>query len=112
MKNKEQQKQIKKVIQGLLISLPELRDNDERLVSNVLYKHLKDNGTDAETITGMELLKLYSEGKLPTIDYITRVRRKLQEDIAELRGASYKERQEKAKVVKEKIKKGKIEETL
>jgi hypothetical protein len=95
-------KAIKQMIHGILIIYPELRDNDERLAGNIIYQILVNNRYDVNKTSALQLLKLYSEGCLPTIDYITRVRRKLQEEIPELRGEKYVERHRRCgKVINE-----------
>ena len=91
------------IIESLLTEVPTLRDDDERLVSNTLYKFIKDLGYNPNEIAASVLLRLYSEGKLPTVDYITRLRRKIQEERIDLRGDRYNKRQSKGGQIKKEI---------
>lgn len=92
-----------KIVENLLDSRDYLRDDDERLVANTLYQFIKDSGKSPDQMSAAEFLKEYSLGNLPTADYITRVRRKLQEENPNLRGSRYKERQLKGGNVKAEI---------
>lgn len=91
------------IIESLLIEVPTLRDNDERLVANTLFQFIKYLGYNPNEIAASVLLRLYSEGKLPTIDYITRLRRKIQEERIDLRGERYINRQSKGGQIKKEI---------
>lgn len=105
-------KKIKEVIQDLLTKQDSLKDNDERLAANVLHQALKLLGKDPATLSAYSLLQLYADNKLPTIDYITRVRRKLQESNPDLRGEAYAKRKQKAEEVKRNINKTDIDEVF
>lgn len=105
-------KKIKEVIQDLLTKQDSLKDNDERLAANVLHQALKLLGKDPATLSAYSLLQLYADNKLPTVDYITRVRRKLQEENPNLRGVAYYKRKQKAETIKRNINKSNINEVL
>ena len=75
-------------IEGLLISYPQLRDDDRRLVANVWYGEMNKDG-----IT--DFLTAYATKQITMSDTITRIRRKLQEDRPDLRGAKWAERHKK-----------------
>lgn len=109
---KPNKKTIKTLIHFLLEEKAHLRDDDEALVSNILYLFLQKRNIDAEKITAFELLKMYAKKELPTADYITRVRRKLQELNENLRGKTYKVRKTKEEEVKQNINKNEIDEIL
>jgi hypothetical protein len=82
---------IKNDVRELLVKYPEYRDNDLRLIAGFYY--LKYGGREKfSSLSAFAFLKDFSEGKFPLPDYITRVRRKLQEDEAELRGEKWIER--------------------
>jgi hypothetical protein len=83
----------------LLKQHPHLRDCDERLVANVWHAEIGD----PSAISAYAMLELYANGKLTNSDYITRVRRKLQEENPELRGRLYKERHKKQDVIKHQL---------
>ena len=85
--------QLEKRVRALLTARPELRDNDQRLVSNVWWQCLKFDKIDPDTMPSTKLLLLLSQGKLPNHDSITRARRKLQEVDESLRGEKYNKRQ-------------------
>ena len=65
------------------------RDNDNKLIAAYYYSHFVKFSAQK---TALDFLKDLAEGKMPTPDYITRVRRKLQEEDVGLRGKKYKER--------------------
>ena len=75
-------------IEGLLISYPQLRDDDRRLVANVWYGEMNKDG-----IT--DFLTAYATKQITMSDTITRIRRKLQEEKPSLRGTKWHERHEK-----------------
>ena len=84
-------KNMKGEVRQLLKDNDSCRDSDAKLVATFYYK--KFGGKEVfEKKTAFDFLKVLAEGKIPFPDYITRVRRKLQETEPELRGASYKKR--------------------
>lgn len=96
---------IKAEVERLLEIKPHLRDDDNKLIANVWFKEakkLKESGFKCDT--DMDLLYLFSEGKLTPPESITRCRRKLQEVNEGLRGDRYKERQEAEEKVKAELK--------
>lgn len=105
-------KTVKILIQDILISYPSTRDNDEKLAANVLHFFLLKRNVDSKNISANKLLEMYSQGQLPTIDYITRIRRKLQELNPDIRGNNYNIRQSKSKKVKENINTKPIDKVL
>jgi len=82
----------KEIVTNLLTKYPELRDNDSRLVSNVWVHELKQMKFNHDSIKATVLLSLYATGRLTSSDSITRLRRKLQEENPQLRGAMYNKR--------------------
>ena len=72
-------------ITKLLTIRPHLRDNDRRLTCNIWW----DSVPNPESITFKDFTDLYIKGKIPESDSITRCRRKVQEEIKELRGKSW-----------------------
>jgi len=105
-------KSVRIMIEHILQSYPQTRDNDERLAANVLHFFLKKRNIHTTELNAQQLLQMYAEGKLPTIDYITRVRRKLQEENPHIRGEMYKIRKGKSTKVKETINNKPINEVL
>lgn len=84
-------KSIKEDVRELLMTYPQYRDDDSKLISAFYY--LKYGGKEAfESATAFEFLKDFANGRFPFPDSITRVRRKLQEQEPLLRGEKYKER--------------------
>lgn len=84
-------KGIKDDVRELLEKYPEYRDNDNRLVS--AYYYVKYGGKEVfDNISAFQFLKDFAEGRFPLPDYITRVRRKLQEQNPNLRGDKWVER--------------------
>lgn len=83
----------KEQVERLLREIPELRDNDERLVSNFWYRQLKHNGKDPHSLSCMEFLEIYKQNEILTgADIIVRARAKAQQKNPELRGEKYEER--------------------
>lgn len=69
-----------------------LKDDDNRLCSNIWASEIKESGLQLNsTIT--EFLKLYAKNKLSPATSISRARAKLQEQFPEFRGKSYYLRQ-------------------
>ena len=67
-----------------------LRDSDTRLLANIWASEV---GSRINQMNAVELLKMMAEGKLPSAETIRRTRQKVQEEMPELRGESYRERQ-------------------
>ena len=66
---------------------PSLKDDDNRLCSNIWLSELNDlNGLD---ISASDFLKLYAANKLTSAPSIKRARAKLQEEEPEYRGEKY-----------------------
>jgi hypothetical protein len=86
----EEIKNIKDTVTELLIKDEKLRDNDYKLISTIWYLQLKSS--DLEKITGFQLLKIHSEGKLICSESIRRCRALLQKNDPTLRGKYYKQR--------------------
>jgi hypothetical protein len=91
--------QITHRVMTLLKQHPHLRDSDEKLVANVWHNEIGN----PSAISAFAMLELYANGKLTNSDYITRVRRKLQEEYPELRGKLYKERHKKQELIKHQL---------
>jgi hypothetical protein len=87
----DKMKNIKQDIRSLLLQDNRYRDDDALLVCRFYYN--KCGGEDAfKTMSAISLLNLLASKALPFPDYITRVRRKLQEQEPELRGTKWAER--------------------
>jgi hypothetical protein len=91
---------LKSDIKGLLETVPQLRDSDNLLVSTYYSILLKNQ---IAKLSGVALLKLIRDGRLPSGDNICRVRRKIQADTPELRGKTYLKRKELEVEVRENI---------
>lgn len=94
-------KNLQDVVQALLEKFPEFKDDDNRLIAHIWWKHLKNNDIPEDIIT-MDFLKLYAKGEIPQADMITRARRKVQQDFPHLRGKVWEERHK----LKEEVRKG------
>lgn len=97
-------KNIQDVVKDALIRYPKYRDDDNKLVAYIWWKHLKKNNIP-EDIIAMDFLQLYAKNELPQADAITRARRKVQEENPELRGELYNERHQLKEEVKNNINK-------
>lgn len=81
-----------------LILNPKLRDSNELLY----YTYLKSLGYDVTKST-KEFLQDMEKRKIPYIDTISRVSRRVQEENVDLRGKTYKKRKIKEVEIKEEI---------
>ena len=72
-------------VTNLLKKKSHLRDNDRRLTCNIWWKSV----SNPELLMFEDFINLYIDGTIPESDSITRCRRKLQEEIKELRGKSW-----------------------
>jgi septal ring factor EnvC (AmiA/AmiB activator) len=79
-------KELSAKVSSLLKFVPETRDNDRYLVSEIWSQE-----TEAETVN--EFLIEIEDGKLSHFETITRIRRRLQEEDEDLRGETYEQRQ-------------------
>lgn len=96
-----QMKTIKGKVRFLLEQYPQLRDNDFKLVA--MFYYLEIGSDKVESMTGYEVLKHLSNGKLSSPESIRRVRQKLQEDNENLRGSNYQRRKDDADTIRDKI---------
>lgn len=85
-------KKLREKIIEIFRKYPSYRDDDLKLISYIWYYQLKKMNYDPDKITAMQFLKLHSEDKIANSESITRCRRKIQEDIPELRGKLWKPR--------------------
>ena len=95
-------KNMQEVVATALEKYAHLRDDDNRLVAYIWWKHLKDNKIPEDIIT-MDFLQLYASNQLPQADVITRARRKVQEEKPNLRGKLWNERHQLKEEVKNNI---------
>jgi hypothetical protein len=84
----------------LLKKKSHLRDNDRRLTANIWWKSV----SNPELLMFEDFINLYIDGKVPESDSITRCRRKIQEEIEELRGESWDLRHGLEDAVKKELK--------
>lgn len=85
-------------VQCFLEAYPRYRDNDNMLVAKIWWDELFGNvAVKPENCTmGLfEFLMRYKDNKITPADYITRARRKVQEEYPHLRGKTYKQRKSK-----------------
>ncbi len=94
-------KNIKPKVLKLLQDYPFLRDSDMHLLSSVWTRQIEGSILDISTIHFLEMLR---NGKLSNPETIRRCRQKIQEQRPELRGTSYKARNQKALETKQQIK--------
>ncbi|MFN7913323.1 MAG: hypothetical protein ACK5QC_15980 [Bacteroidota bacterium] len=93
----------KDLITSWLIRYPELRDNDAKLIANIWAKSIGQERFD--NMSARDLLQMFVNGDLLQVETIRRTRQKIQEHNPFLRGASYRQRQERATEVTKGIKK-------
>ena len=83
----------------LLKKKSHLRDNDRRLTCNIWWKSV----SNPKLLMFEDFIALYIKGDIPESDSITRCRRKVQEEMKELRGESWDKRHGLEKVVQEEL---------
>ena len=82
-------KKLQDRIKELLTINPVCKDDDNKLIANIWWDSL---GREADQMSAYDLLKKLADGKMPSADGITRCRRKLQEQNANLRGEMWYKR--------------------
>ena len=83
----------------LLKKKSHLRDSDRRLTCNIWWK----SDSNPKFLMFEDFINLYLKGDIPESDSITRCRRKVQEEMKELRGESWDKRHGLEKVVQEEL---------
>ena len=91
-------------VKDILIKYPQTQDSDSELIALFWWEELANNSQGIDRDNFKIFLRCFREGALTMPDTITRVRRKLQEEIPSLRGANYEKRHAATKIVKEEIK--------
>jgi hypothetical protein len=74
----------RELVKDILISFPESRDSDEKLVARIWHWQIKSKNLKEP------VLKLLYDGQLIPVKSIERCRRDLQSKLPELRGTKYK----------------------
>jgi hypothetical protein len=99
----DQMRLIKDKVISLLTADAKYREDDNKLIARIWYQEsllLNCN-------TSVDLLTALAKGKLSSAESIRRSRQKVQEEMPELRGRNYKERQEESGQVKKDLGYGK-----
>lgn len=78
---------LKRLIKNLLINMPNSRDYDKVLLTLVWEFEL--HNLEKSNCTAMEFFDLYSLHKVSNVDSVSRIKRKIQEEIPELRGEKW-----------------------
>ena len=89
-------------VRHLLTQAPRLRDSDERLMATIWFKHIGED--KIKSLSAINLLQVLADGGLPSYESISRCRRKIQEEVPELRGKKWKERHDAEEAVKTELK--------
>lgn len=89
---------VKDQVKQLLHYYPELRDDDDRLIANIWHRQLKKMKMQSS-----QCLTAVAKGLLTTPESIVRCRRKLQEELPELRGRKWEERQQRGNKIRKEI---------
>lgn len=79
---------IEKIVKELLILDKHLRDDDQKLYGCVVYNIMPE-------VAKEDFITVMMSGKAPTMESVTRCRRKLQATYPELRGTVWQKRHEK-----------------
>jgi|TARA_R100001530_G_scaffold23837_1_gene19413 hypothetical protein len=86
-------------VQRMLKKHPVLRDNDNRLIANIWLRRIPN----INELDGKALLKMISQGKLPSFASIVRCRRKVQQEDKTLRGELWEKRHKTAEDIRKSI---------
>lgn len=78
------------IVLSVLRTYPSARDSDAVL----FYRVLESAGHDPKTMTVAEFLKLLHTNSAPSLEVISRIRRKIQEDVVDTRGQQYERRRD------------------
>ena len=101
-KNTMRLKNVQRIVLNCLEDNAALRDNDNKLVANIWYKHIKKT-RDLSSMKALDLLVALGNNELPSWESITRCRRKIQQERTDLRGKNYDKRQRYQKDVAKNI---------
>mgnify|MGYP003147911329 FL=1 len=94
-------KKLRNVIKELLEEYPIIRDEDRRLVCNVWWLEMGGSAS-VKKLTAPDFMNKVANGSLSSWETITRIRRKLQEEIPDLRGKKWDSRHnQQVKVISE-----------
>jgi hypothetical protein len=80
------------IVKELLTSVPEYRDNDEKLVASIWLQQIKARGINPTKVSAFGFFKDYSQGVYKTADSIIRTRAAVQKKFPELRGTTWEKR--------------------
>lgn len=80
---------IDQAVKALMEKDKRYSDNDNSLCARIWANELVLMGMESRNISAYEFLCLYATDKLTNSDSVTRARRKLEEEIPELRGNTY-----------------------
>jgi len=92
------------IVEELIKNDPTLADNNDRLIANLWYQHLKDMGV-TNTYENVKIILSFIVSALPSAESITRTSRKLQRDKPELQGKEWSDRQVYSKKYRKSINK-------
>lgn len=96
----EKVKSLQGEIEVLLRNSDRLKDNDNAIIANIWSKEI-----DLNELTAFEFLKIFSQGKLSSVESIVRARRKLQEENIAFRGRKYQMRKQEEQYTRDNINK-------
>ncbi len=94
---------IKDRVVALLGKHPHLRDSDNKLIATIWKFELLHKKLEPTSLSALDFLELYANGELTNSESIRRVRQKIQEEVPELRGLVYLERQDQGEEVRKEI---------
>jgi hypothetical protein len=83
---------IKERLMEIMKAIPETKDNDQLLLANVWLKELATAKIDAKKMSAFDFILQFSKDKWTNSESVTRCRRKIQEEMPQFRGKSWKSR--------------------
>ena len=96
-------KEMQVVVEDLLHQYAHYRDSDTRIIAHIWMRQL-GGLENMKSISLYDFFQLWIENKnIVAPDTITRARRKVQEECADLRGSKWEERHKEAKNVQDNI---------
>ena len=87
-------------VANVLVKYPGTKDDDRLLCVYYWHEELIEQGKSPSNMDTPDFFLMYTYGGLTEAQTITRLRRKLQMEVPELRGAKWKAKQEKQEKVK------------
>lgn len=81
---------LKETVRELLHAVPSLRDDDRKLFTSIILRHI--GGVKMTRMTAIDLMEMIERGELPHFESVRRLRQLIQEADPKTRGRQYERR--------------------